>query len=301
MRRKRSTIKASKGDKVFQAVVDIILVLVLITVTYPIIYVISCSFSGTKALMSGRVLLFPREFSLEGYKFVFQYKQVWIGYRNSLLYTLLGATITTLLNILSAYPLSKADLLGRKTLMRFFFFTTLFNAGLIPTFIVKTHLGLYNTIWAVVLAGALGVQHVIILRTAFKHSVPQELYDAASIDGANHLQVLLSIALPLVKPTLAVLILYSIVGCWNEYFNAMIYLKNENLYPLQLVLRNILTGAETIDTKGIISADMLQQAVEGTKQVQYALIVISTVPVVIIYAFVQKFFTKGIMLGALKG
>ena len=193
------------------------------------------------------------------------------------------------------------EIAGRKGILIFFYITTLVSAGMIPTFIIKTKLGLFDTFWAVVLAGALGVQHVIILKTAFSQTVPSELYDAAAIDGANHWQILCSIALPLTKSTLAVLALYSAVGCWNEYFNSMIYLRNEDLYPLQLFLRNILTAAESIDTNGISSSAMLQQAAEGTKQVQYALIVVSTVPLVALYFLAQKSFKKGIMVGSIKG
>jgi len=297
----KRSIRHSRGDTVLQVITNLFLLLVLILVAYPVIYVISCSFSSTNALMSGRVLLWPVDFSAKGYEFVLQYKQVWIGYRNSIFYTVLGVAITMLLNILSAYPLSRPELRGRKLILAFFFFTTLVNAGMIPTFIIKTRLGLFDTFWAVVLAGALGVQHVIILRTAFIQTVPSELYDAAAIDGANHWQILWSIALPLTKATLAVLALYSAVGCWNEYFNSMIYLRNQDLYPLQLFLRNILTAAETIDTNGISSSAMLQQAAEGTKQVQYALIVVSTVPLVALYFLAQKSFKKGIMIGSVKG
>lgn len=297
----RNKIRNSRGDSMLQFVTNAILVAVLILVAYPVIYVISCSFSGTNALMGGRVLLWPVDFSTKGYEFVLQYKQVWIGYRNSIFYTVLGVSITMFLNILSAYPLSRPELRGRKGILIFFYITTLVSAGMIPTFIVKTKLGLFDTIWAVVLAGALGVQHVIILKTAFSQTVPSELYDAAAIDGANHMQIMCSIALPLTKSTLAVLALYSAVGCWNEYFNSMIYLRSEELYPLQLFLRNILTAAESIDTNGISSSAMLQQAAEGTKQVQYALIVISTVPLVALYFLAQKNFEKGIMIGSVKG
>lgn len=297
----KRSIRRSRGDGVLQVITNLFLVFVLILVAYPVIYVVSCSFSGTNALMGGRVLLWPVDLSTKGYEFVLQYKQVWIGYRNSIFYTALGVSITMLLNILSAYPLSRPELRGRTGILIFFYITTLVSAGMIPTFIIKTKLGLFDTIWAVVLAGALGVQHVIILKTAFSRTVPSELYDAAAIDGANHLQILCSIALPLTKSTLAVLALYSAVGCWNEYFNSMIYLRNEDLYPLQLFLRNILTAAESIDTTGISSSAMLQQAAEGTKQVQYALIVISTVPLVALYFLAQKNFKKGIMIGSVKG
>ena len=296
---KANKIVESKGDRVLSGITTFILIAVLIIVGYPILYVVACSFSSSNALDLGKVVLWPVEPTLAGYEFVFQYRTVWIGYRNTIFYTVFGVMITMFIQIICAYPLARQNYQGKSVLMKYFFITTMLSAGLIPTYIIKSALGLKDNVWAVLLAGILGVHNVIILRTALK-GVPSELYDAAAIDGAGEIQTMLEIALPLVKATTSVLLLYSAIGCWNDYFNAMIYLNNENLYPLQLFLRVILTAAESIDA-GQMSASMAAQAENGTKQIQYALIIISTVPVLVLYFVVQGSFKKGVMIGSIKG
>lgn len=299
-KKKTNKIVESTGDRILSAITTIILILIMIIVAYPIIYVVSCSFSSSKALETGRVLLWPVEPTMAGYKFVFQYKTVWVGYRNTIFYTIFGVATTMFLQIIAAYPLGRTSYHVRGFMMKFFFITTMVGAGLIPTYIVKTALGLKDTVWAVLLAGCVGVSNVIILRTAFK-GVPGELYDAAAIDGAGEIQTMVQIALPLVKATTSVLLLYSAVGCWNDYFNAMIYLNDKNLYPLQLFLRVILTAAQSIDKTQVQNPAMLNALEKGTQQIQYSLIVVSTVPVLIFYFVIQKSFKKGVMIGSVKG
>lgn len=298
--KKKNKIIESKGDRVLHAFTTLFLILILIVVGYPVLYVVSCSFSSDLAISTGRVFFLPVEPTLAGYEFVFKFEKIWVGYRNTIFYTVIGTSITMILNIITAYPLSRPNYQGRGGLMMYFFLTTMFGAGLIPTYMVKSALGMVDTIWAVVLAGALGVSNVIILRTAFRSSIPGELFDAAAIDGANDFQSLVQIALPLVKATTSVLVLYSAVGCWNEYFNSMIYLRSENLYPLQLFLRNILTTAQSINPTAV-GSDMAAAAAEGIEQIQYALIVVATVPVLVFYFVVQKYFKKGVMIGSVKG
>ena len=298
--KQKSKIKDPVGDRVLMAITTIVLILIVIIVGYPVIYVISSSFSSAKALGSGKVLLWPVDMTLAGYEFVFQYKQIWIGYRNTIFYTVCGVSITLFLDIICAYPLSKSNFQGRGLYTAYLMFTTIIGAGLIPTYIVKSGLGMVNTIWAVILAGAISVHNVIILRTSFKSSIPGDLFDAAEIDGANDFQCLVKIAIPLAKATISVITLYSIVGCWNEYFNSMIYLRDKNLYPLQLILRSILTAGSQLDMTNV-SATMQNLASEGTEQIKYCLIVISTVPVLVAYAVVQKYFKKGVMVGSVKG
>ncbi len=296
----RNKIKDSRGDRVLQGVTATILTLILILVGYPVLYVVACSFSSSNAIMTGRVFLWPKDFTLAGYDFVFQYEKVWVGYRNTVIYTVLGTAIKLFVTTLAAYPLARPKYQGRRLCTTLFLIAMLTGAGLIPTFITRYNLGLYDNIWAVILPGALGISHCFILRTAFKTSVPGELYDAATIDGCSEFQVLWKIALPLIKATLSVILLYTAVGEWNAYFNAMIYLNDETKYPLQLVLRTILTAAQTIDTNSL-SADQLVQLESGTEQIKYALIIVSTVPVLVLYAIVQKYFKKGVMIGSLKG
>ncbi|MBO5953017.1 MAG: carbohydrate ABC transporter permease [Oscillospiraceae bacterium] len=292
-KKKTNKIIESKGDRVLTLITTLILLLLIFIVGYPVVYVVSSSFSSAVAIRSARVILFPVEFTLQGYRFVFDYDSFWIGLRNSAFYTVCGVSITMFLEIMAAYPLSKRNYQGGKGIMMIFFFTTLFAAGMIPTFIVKAvYLGMYGTVWAVLFASAIGVTDMIILRTAFR-SIPGELFDAAAIDGANEFQTLVQIALPLVKATVSTLILYSAVGCWNEYFNAMIYLSNnETLQPLQLVLRNLLMAADVVDPSLVDT---------GMEQMRYALIVVSTVPVLVFYFVVQKYFKKGVMIGSVKG
>ena len=287
-------IKDTVGDRLFQACTTLFLLLIFIVVGYPVLYVISCSFSSDMALDTGKVLFLPVEPTLNGYRFVLQFERIWIGFRNSIFYTIFGVSISLLFEILAAYPLSRPSYQGRSMFMKLFYFTTLFSAGLIPTYMVRSSLGLVNTVWAILLLGCVNVSNVIILRTAFRSSIPSELYDAAAIDGASQFQTLSQIALPLVKATLSTLMLYAAVGSWNEYFGSMIYLNNENLYPLQLFLRSILITAQNIESEA-------NEMAKGILQIQYALIIVATVPVLLLYFVVQSSFKKGVMIGSVKG
>lgn len=299
-RKKSNKIRETKSDRVLAGITTVVLILLLLIVGYPIIYVLSCSLSSSTALETGRVILWPVETTLAGYEFVLSYPSVWIGYRNTLFYTFFGVAFTMFLQIICAYPLARSSYHARGFFMKFFFITTMVGAGLIPTFIIKSALGMKDSVWAVLLAGCVGVHNVIILRTALR-GVPSELYDAAAIDGAGEIQIMTKIAMPLVKATTMVLVLYSAVGCWNDYFNAMIYLNNENLYPLQLFLRVILTASQSFDKTQITSAAQLEQLEKGTQQLQYAMIVVATLPVLVFYFVVQKSFKKGVMIGSVKG
>ncbi|MBR0466286.1 MAG: carbohydrate ABC transporter permease [Clostridia bacterium] len=288
------------SDRVLQGFCTVIILLLLVVVGYPVVYVISSSFSSAAAIQSGRVVFLPIDPTLAGYKFVFQYDTVWLGYRNSLFYTVFGTIINMFLSILFAYPLSKSDLPLRGFYNKLIVVTMLFGAGMIPTFILKSKLGLVDTIWAILLSGAVSIHNTMIIRTSFKSSIPKELYEAAKIDGANDFKCLTSIAIPLSKATLSVITLYYAVGHWNQYFTAMIYLRNKNLFPLQIFLRTILTAGQSIDASSV-SETMLQQVQDGTQQIKYALIVVSTVPVILLYFIVQKYFKKGVMVGSIKG
>lgn len=300
-KKKTTKIQESFGDKVLNWITALVLFALIIIVGYPVFYVISASFSSSSALASGRVVFLPVNPTLEGYKFILEYKQVWIGYRNSIFYTVSGVLLSMTCDVLTAYPLSRRYFHAGNLYMKIFYATTLFGAGLIPSFIMKTSMGLFDNVWAVVLKGSVSISHMIILRTAFRSSIPGELFDAAKIDGANEFQCCLKIALPLAKATLSVLTLYAIVGDWNEYFTSMIYLRDQNLYPLQLVLRPIMVAASaSIDTSEMSSAAQLQ-ASQGLDQVRYGLIVIATVPPVAAYFVVQRYFKTGVMVGSVKG
>ena len=296
---KSTKIHDTFGDKVLNLITAILLIAVIIIVGYPIIYVISCSFSSSSALESGRVFLYPIEPSLEAYKFILQYESVWIGFRNSIFYTVCDVLLQMTMTIFVAYPLSRSYFQGRSIYTMIFYMSTRISAGLIPGFILKCNLGLFDNIWAVLISGSVSVSHILILRTCFRSSIPGELFDSAMIDGANHFQCLFKIALPLAKATLSVLILYCMVGQWNEYFTSMLYLRNANLYPLQLVLRPIMTAASsmgTMETSGTNAS-----ATEGLENVRYGLIVISSTPLIVAYFIVQKYFKGGVMMGSVKG
>ena len=299
---KNIKIKESMGDRILNFVIGIILVLVTLIVGYPLLYVISCSFSSSAALEVGSVILWPVDFTLRAYEFVLAYKQVWVGFRNSIMYVVLDVAWSMTTTVLMAYPLSRAYLQGRKFYTMFFYMTTRFGAGLIPLFILKCDMGLYDNILAVLVTGGLAITNMLILRTAINSSIPAELHDAVMIDGANHFQTVFQLVLPLTKATLSVLVLYAIVGQWNEYFNSMIYLQNNQLFPLQLVLRPIMTAASNAGMDvSQMNSTYQAQAEQGLENVRYALIIISTVPVVTAYFFVQKYFKGGVMMGSVKG
>lgn len=302
MAKKSTKIRESFGDRVLETVTTVILILILIIIGYPLIYVISCSFSSSEALSNARVLLWPVDLSLKGYDFVFQYEVVWTGYRNTIFYTIVGTFLTITMQILMAYPLSKREYQGKKVVLRLMLIVMMFSAGMIPTFILKMSLGMVGTIWAIVLNGLVTVSYVFMLRNSFMHSIPGELFDAAKIDGANDFQCLFKLAIPLGKATISVLILYAAVGFWNEYFNAMIYLSGrQDLWPLQMFLRNIMTSAAELDPGQMSAAEQQAMKDSGIEQIRYCLIVISTVPVLAMYAVVQKYFQKGVMVGSVKG
>jgi putative aldouronate transport system permease protein len=296
-----NAIRESHVDKLFLACIYVFLGAILLSVLYPLIYILSSSFSSPQAVVAGRVWLFPVDFSLAGYEAVFKNPQIMIGYRNSALYTLAGVIINIVLTVMLAYPLARKDFYGRNFIMVLLIITMLFNGGLIPYYITVKSVGILNTPWAMLLPQAMAVWQVIIARTFFQTTIPEELYEAAELDGCSDLQFLLRVVLPLSKPILAVLVLMYAVGHWNAYFDALIFLKSSNLFPLQIILRNILI-LNNIDASSMM-IDANQMAVrEGLKDLlKFSLIVISSLPVLILYPFIQKHFVKGIMIGSLKG
>lgn len=296
-------IRETTGDAILNILTGVVLVLLIIVVGYPCIYVISCSFSDPAALQAGKVVLWPVDPCMNAYQFVMQYKQVWTGFKMSVFYTVCDVFLQMTMTILVAYPLSRRYYQGRGFITFVFYMSTRVGAGLIPVFILKCNLGLFDNIWAVLLSGSISVSHILILRTAFQTSIPGDLFDAAMIDGANHFQSVFKIALPLAKATLSVLILYCIVGQWNEYFTSMLYLRDEKLYPLQLVLRPIMTAANassSMDVSEMTNAAQ-EMANKGLDNVRYALIVISSTPPILAYFVVQKYFKGGVMMGSVKG
>lgn len=291
----------SVSDRMFTIANYLIVTLVFICVLYPLVYIVSASFSDSRAVVSGEVWLWPVRPGLDGYKAVLEYGQVWVGFRNSLVYTAIGTIISLFLTVLAAYPLSRPDFYGKNAFMFLFMFTTMFSGGLIPNYLLVRQLGMLNTILAMVIPTAISVWNVIITRTYFQMSIPSEMLEAAQIDGCNTYQFVRKIVLPLSGPILAVITLFYVASNWNQYFNAMVYLKSHTLYPLQLVLKDILISND-IDAS-MLSGDVADVARrEALKTLlKYSLIVISSAPLLLFYPFVEKHLVKGVMIGSLKG
>ena len=292
-----NAIRDSAGDRLFIQILTVISFIILIVVLYPLIFVLSSSFSSGDAVMFGKVILLPVDFSVEGYYLVLQESALIRGFRNSLLYMGVGTTINLIMTTLLAFPLSRKKMPGRNLIMFAIVFTMFFSGGLIPTFLIVNRLRMVDTFWAMVIPNAVSTFNLIIMRTYFQNSIPEELYESATLDGCGHFRYLLRIVLPLSKPIIAVLVLYYAVGHWNSYFNALIYLRSSSLISLQLALRNILLANQI--TGG--GQESFGEMAKIGLTVKYAVIVVSSLPVVILYPFIQKYFIKGVMIGAIKG
>ena len=290
----------SRNDKIFTVIVFIILTFFFIAVLYPCIFVVSASISSGNAVQSGRVVLWPVDLSFEGYKTVFNTPTIWIGYRNSILYTIGGTLINLFMTLTAAYCMSRHDLPGRNGIMLVFTFTMFFNGGLIPMYMQVQNLKLLNTPLSLMLPGAISVYNMIVARTFIVNTIPREMLEASQIDGCSDLRYFLSIVLPLSKAIIAVLTLFYAVGHWNAYFNAMIYLHDKNMYPLTLFLREILMSTN-IDPSTVSDPELQARLADMAAVIKYALIMVSVIPVLLIYPFVQKYFVTGVMIGSVKG
>lgn len=300
MTKAKRKIHTPTDDKIYYFVTHILLILLLIIVMYPLIYVISASFSSAYAVSTGRVVLWPVEPSLEGYRTVFENRDIVTGYRNTIIYTVLGTFINILVTLCCAYPLSRKDLPARNFFMLVFSFTMIFNGGLVPTYIQIRNLHLIDSIWAMVLPGAMSVYNMIIARTFLQNSIPGDLLEAAQIDGCNDTRYFFSIVLPLSKSIIAVLVLFYAIGHWNAYFNAFLYLNSRDKFPLQIILREILLANE-VDANMVMDPEVAAAKQGMAELLKYSLIMVSTVPVMCLYPLVQKYFVKGVMIGSIKG
>ena len=302
LRRKRTgatKVREPLGDRMFLIVITLMLVVLLLVVLVPLVFIVASSFSSAEAVNAGRVSFWPVDFTLHAYQVALSNSQVLQGYYNSFIYAAAGTLISVTLTVAIAYPLSRKSFYGRNVIMTLLIFTMLFSGGLIPTYMVVQDLGMLNTRWALLIPNAIGVWQVIIARTFFANSIPDELHEAAMLDGAGDLRTLRSVVLPLSKPLLAVLALMYAIFQWNTYFDALVYLKDADLYPLQIVLRNMLI----LNTTRPGSQDLAQQleAQQLAGVLRYALIVVSSLPVLLIYPFIARHFTKGVLVGAVKG
>lgn len=297
---KHTTHRLSRGDRLFYIAVDILMAALLIVVLYPLIYVVSSSFSAPNAVLNGQVVFLPVDPSVEGYRAVMQYPMVLDGYRNSIAYTILGTLINVSLTMMCAYGLSRKNLPLRNLFMFLFTFTMYFSGGLIPNYLLMRDLRLIDTIFAIILPGAISTYNMIIARTFIQSSIPSEMLEAARVDGCSDARYFFQMVLPLSKAILAVISLYYAVGHWNAWFDAFIYLNTREKYPLQLILREILISNQ-LDNSLSMDADARRKMQGMVDLMKYSLIVISSLPVMFLYPLVQKYFIKGVMIGSLKG
>ena len=295
---KGAAIRRSRGDVIFDVINASILFALMLLVLYPLLYVISCSLSDPLSVVQSKIVLLPRRVTLAAYERVFNNELIMSGYWNTIRYTAIGTAINLVMTIMAAYPLAQKKFAARKYVTMMFTFTMLFSGGLVPTFLTVQKLGLVDRIWAIVLPGAISTWNMLIMKNYFQTSIPGELYEAASIDGADHITILFQVVLPLSAPIVAVMVLYYGVAHWNSYFSALIYLRNRYSYPLQLVMRSYFSGADFAEQNG---GGDTTTALLLSETIKYALIVVASLPMLCLYPFMQRYFVKGVMLGAIKG
>ncbi|MBN3524489.1 carbohydrate ABC transporter permease [Paenibacillus apiarius] len=301
-----AVVKETRADKIFIVCNYIYLLLAFVIVAYPLLYIISASISDPKLVNSGEMWLLPKGITFDGYLRVFENAKIWSGYKNTIIYTVVGTAVNLFVTLPAAYALSRKDFIGRGFFMAMFMFTMFFGGGLVPGYLLIKNLGLINSMWALILPGAASVWNIIVARTFFQSTIPKELQEAAHIDGCTNMRLFIKIVLPLSAPIIAVMALFYGVGHWNSYFGALIYLNEEAKYPLQMILRQILVlqemSAET--TGAAVNASVaaaLNNKADVASLVKYAVIIVSTLPVIAVYPFLQRYFVQGVMIGSVKG
>ncbi|MFD0958035.1 carbohydrate ABC transporter permease [Paenibacillus chungangensis] len=291
------------GDRIFDWINKSVLFFVMIVVLYPIIFVVSASISDPQFVNNGTMWLWPKGITFEGYQRVLDNVEIWTGYRNTILYTIFGTSLNLMLTIPCAYALSRKDLVGRNGITGIILVTMFINGGLIPTYLVVKGLHLLNTPLVMIILGGVNVWNLIVARTFFQSTVPRELEEAAEVDGCSNLRLFMSVVVPISGPIIAVMALFYGVAHWNQYFNALMYLQNRELFPLQLVLREILIVNEMSSNMMMDGDSMLAMAEQAkvADMIKYAIIIISALPLLVVFPFVQRFFIKGVLIGSLKG
>ena len=295
----RRAIKYVNSDTIFLGFIYVIMFLICIIMLYPLILTVSNSVSDPQSIVRGEVKLLPVGFSFESYEKVFENEDIIRGFINSVIYTVVGTIVNLIMTILAAYPLSRKDLVGKNVIMLFITFTMFFSGGMIPTFLVVRNLHLMNTMWAIILPGAINTYNMIIARTYFINNIPQELQDAAMIDGCSNTKFLIKVVLPISTTIIVILTMFYAVSHWNAYLNPLMYFSKKEMYPLQVIIRDILQSAQAAD---MTNADtVLSTRFFEIERIKYASIVIASLPMVIAYPFIMKYFQKGVMMGAIKG
>ncbi|OPJ54663.1 carbohydrate ABC transporter permease [Clostridium oryzae] len=292
----------TKSDVVFDTVVYLLCIVIFVVIAYPVYFVVIASISDSTLVATGQVTLFPRGFSTFGYSEIFKDSRIWLGYRNTILYTVIGTIVNLLFTLPAAYALSRQEFRARRFLMLFFVITMFFNGGLIPTYLLMKQIHMTNTFWVFIIPFCVNVFNLIITRSFFETSIPKELYEAASLDGCSHFQFFMTIVIPLSKPIISVIALYYLVGHWNDFFTALIYIREDGLKPLQIILRDILLSNQVFSAgAGTGGGTGGAYAQKYADQVKYGVIIVSTIPILMVYPFIQKYFEKGVMIGAVKG
>ncbi len=299
MKKHISAIRRTRADRAFDLMDYIFLTIAFLLVAYPLYFVVIASVSDPIAVYEGRVILYPIKPTLEGYRRILSYSTLFTGYKNTLLYTLVGTSINVVLTITAGYALSRKELVGRNVMMMGVMITMIVSGGMIPNYLLVRSLKIYNTMWALILPGAVSTWNLIVTRTFFQQTIPDELREAADLDGCSDTAFFLRVVLPLSTSIIAVMILFYAVNHWNSYFNALIYLSSTAKYPLQLVLRNILIVNTLDDMVNDVATQAAQQRMGDL--IKYGMIIISSLPLLILYPFLQKYFVQGVMIGAIKG
>lgn len=300
-KKKKTKIRDSFGDRIFNIMCFSIVLLLVILVAYPLWFVLMASFSDPTYVNTGTLLLIPRGFQLEGYKMVFENARLWITYGNTILYTVLGTVLGTCITLLAGYAFSRKDLVGGSFIMKLFVFTMYFSGGTIPTYLIIDKLGLVNTRALMIILGSVSVYNIIIVRSFMVSNVSEDLFDAAKIDGCGNGRFFFQIVVPLSKAVIAIMVLYIAVTHWNSYFDAMMYLTDAKLQPLQVYLREVLVLGSTMAANENLDPELQSMMETMVATIKYAFIVISTVPILCVYPFIQKYFVKGVMIGSVKG
>lgn len=291
--------KVKNSDRIFDIINTLLLIAVFFIILYPLYYILIASFSSPQSVLTGKITFFPIGFQLESYKQVFKNSEIVTGYLNTIFYTVFGTAINLVFTLLAAYSLARKDLRGRNFFTFLFTFTMFFSGGTVPTYMLVKQLHMINTVWALVIPGAVSVWNLILCRNYFEGNIPEELLEVAQMDGCTNFYFFIKVVLPLSKALIAVMILFYAVGQWNSYFQPLLYLTDRAKYPLQLVLKNILISSQPDATLAGMSdrAALYQQ----TEMLKYALVVVSSLPMIIVYPFVQKYFVQGVMVGSIKG
>ncbi|KFF30982.1 ABC transporter, permease protein [Bifidobacterium bombi DSM 19703] len=289
------------GDWAVDVIIFLVLALIVVLVLYPLWFVVIASFSSPTAVSTGQVTLLPKGVSLEGYRKVLEDQRIWLGYRNTIVYTILGTAVNLIVTIPSAFALSRKEFKPRRVIMFLFTFTMFFSGGMIPSYLLMKSLNLLNSMWVFILPGAFSVYNMIIARSFFESSIPEELHDAARVDGESYFGFFFRIVIPLSGAIIAVIGLYYFVGHWNDYFTGLIYIRNQNQQPLQNVLQMILLANQANQSGGAATSMATMTSQNFADQIKFGIIIVSTLPLLVIYPFIQKYFNKGVMIGAIKG